>query len=149
SKNLKPGQKRMTPEFIYEMAKSREEAFELLKHHGYILGRGQIANYDLPVREGYGELGRGGQRKGAVEAIEKARRTGVRDPFNRYTMTAAERRLYDAWLNYQIALSGRNPFGSPGFGNTPDPYGLRRGSSGPVTPQQLALAERQYRRWLA
>src|SRR5699024_4678625 len=153
SQNLKTGQKRMTPELIYNMAGSREEALELLRHHGYLLDRGQVPNVDMLRREGYGQMGAGGRRRAASEAVERARQTGVRDPNSRYTMTAAERRLHDARRAYEIALSGVSPYTSPGFGNTPDPYGLRLNRVGastrPVTPRELALAERHYRRMLA
>ena len=85
--------------------------------------------------------------------MEDAVNTGVRDPRNRYTMTAAERRLYDAEAAYRLVLEGKNPFASPGFGNTPDPYGEglnNVGASGsqPLTPQIAAMVEKDYRRWL-
>src|SRR5699024_1153215 len=123
---LKRGQRRMTPESIYPQANgSRERAIELLKEHGYILPEGQVAGGALRgQREGFGALGRGGTRKAASQAVLEARRTGIRDPRNRYTMTEAERRVYDAQRRYEIALSGRSPYTSPGFGQTPDPYGL-------------------------
>ena len=154
SKGLKPGQRRMTPELIYQQAKSREEALDLLRTHGYILPGGQVPTGSLiGQREGFGQMGRGGTRKGATQDVLEARRTGVRDPRNRNTMTAAERRLYDAQRNYEVALSGRSPYTSPGFGNTPDPYGLGLNRTGasfrPVTQTELARAEKEYRRWLA
>lgn len=152
--NLRPGQRRMTPELIYRQAGSREEALDLLKYHGYVLPGGQVPTGSLRGQvEGFGQLGGGGARKAAREAIEKARETGIRDPRNRYTMTAAERRLYDAERNYITALSGRSPYTSPGFGNTPDPYGQRLDRVGagtrPVTQAEMATAEREYRRMLA
>jgi hypothetical protein len=151
---LRPGQRRMTPELIYRQAKSRAEALELLEHHGYILPGGQIPSGALRGQvEGFGQLGGGGKRKGAVADITKARETGVRDPRNRNTMTAAERRLYDAEQNYLMALSGKSPYTSPGFGNTPDPYRQRLNRVGaadrPVTQTEMATAEREYRRMLA
>lgn len=151
---LKPGQRRMTPELIYKQTNSRAEALELLEHHGYVLPGGQVPTGALRgQREGFGQLGGGGQRRGAVNDIEAARRTGVRDPRNRNTMTAAERRLYDAEQNYIKALSGTSPYTSPGFGNTPDPYRQRLNRVGagtrPVTQAEMATAEREYRRMLA
>ena len=78
--------------------------------------------------------------------------TGVRDG-SRYTMTEAERRLYDAETRYRMVLEGRNPFASPGFGSTPDPFGSRLNTIGtggaPLTPQIAAAVEKDYRRWLA
>lgn len=151
---LAPGQRRMTPELIYQQAKTREEALQLLEHHGYVLPGGQNPTGALRgQREGFGQLGGGGKRKGAVADITKARETGVRDPRNRNTMTAAERRLYDAEQNYLTALSGRSPYTSPGFGNTPDPYGQRLNKVGattrPITQTEMALAEKRYRQMLA
>lgn len=149
--NLKRGQRRMTPESIYKQAKTPEDARALLEYHGYTLPGGTIPGGSLRgQREGFGQLGGGGRRKGAVADIEAARRTGVRDPRNRNTMTAAERRLYDSEQRYRTALSGRSPYTSPGFSNKPDPYGLKPNATfRPVTPTELATAERDYRRWLA
>lgn len=153
---LKPRQRRMTPELIYQQADgSRERAVELLKEHGYIVPGGQVAGGALRgQREGFGAMGRGGTRKAASEAVLEARRTGIRDPRNRYTMTEAERRVYDARRRYEVAMSGVSPYTSPGFGQTPDPYGLRLNRTGgsamrPVTPTELALAEQEYRWALA
>ncbi|EFQ84721.1 hypothetical protein HMPREF0063_10062 [Aeromicrobium marinum DSM 15272] len=155
---LRAGQRRLTPEGIYEQAerfgRDRQWAVERLREHGYILPAGQIPTGALRgQREGFGQLGSGGRRRAAREAIEEARRTGVRDPRSRYTMTAAERRLNDARRRYEVALSGRSPYSSPGFGNTPDPMGLGLNRGGtrfvPVTPTELAMAEREYRAYLA
>jgi hypothetical protein len=154
SLGLKRGQRRMMPESIYEQAKNRDEAIELLTTHGYILPKGQVAGGALRGQvEGFGQLGGGGQRKAASAAVTEARRTGVRDPNSRYTMTAAERRLYDAKRQYETALTGTSPYTSPGFGNTPDPYGLRLNTVGattrPVTKAELATARSTYLRELA
>lgn len=150
---LRRGQRRMTPELIYQQAGSRDEALSLLETHGYVLPGGQVPSGALRgQREGFGQMGRGGARRAASAAVVEARRTGVRDPRSRYTMTTSERRLYDAEQRYLMVLEGRNPFASPGFGNVPDPYGLglNRGgvSRGPLTPQIAALVETDYRRWL-
>ena len=145
----------MTPDAIYKTARTREESLAALRQQGYILPGGQVPGGSLRGRvEGYGQLGGGGRRKAAVESIEQARATGVRDPRNRYTMTAAERRVYDAEQRYRMVLEGRNPYASPGFGSTPDPYGQRlntrgAGPSAPLTPQIAAQVEKDYRRWLA
>lgn len=158
AKGLKRGQKRLTPEGIYDQAerfgKDRAWALERLEEHGYILPQGQVATGALRGQvEGFGALGRGGTRRAASQAVEEARRTGVRDPRSRYTMTAAERRLADAKRQYETALSGYSPYTSPGFGNTPDPYGIGINRSGvsrrPVTQTELAMAEKQYRAYLA
>ncbi|KRC37516.1 hypothetical protein [Oerskovia sp. Root22] len=151
---LRPGQRRMTPETIYRLNPNREDALKALRDQGYILPGGQVPTGSLQGRvEGFGQMGGGGTRKAASAAVEEARRTGVRDPRSRYTMTAAERRLNDAERRYQMVLEGRNPFASPGFGNTPDPQGLGLNtvgaSRGPLTPQIAAMVETDYRRWLA
>lgn len=156
---LKPGQRRLTPEGIYESAErfghDREWALERLREHGYLLPAGQVPGGSLRGwnYEGFGQMGRGGTRRAASEAVLDARRTGVRDPNSRYTQTAAERRLHDARRRYETALSGRSPYTSPGFGNRPDPYGLGVNTGGasfrPVTPVELARAERDYRALLA
>ena len=153
---LKPGQRRLTPEAIYRQSNgNRVKARDLLTEHGYLLPGGQVPGGALRGRvEGFGQMGKGGKAKAAREAVLEARRTGVRDPNNRYTMTAAERRLYDAEQRYSMVLQGRNPFASPGFGNTPDPYGIGlnkvgAGPSAPLTPQIAAMVENDYRRWLA
>lgn len=155
-KSLKSGQRRLTPEAIYKQAGgSRVKARELLTEHGYLLPGGQVPGGSLRGQvEGFGQMGRAGTRKAASQAILDARESGVRDPLNRYTMTAAERRVYDAETRYQMVLEGKNPFVSPGFGSTPDPYGLGTNTVGgaskaPLTPQIAATVEKDYRRWLA
>ncbi|TSD68124.1 hypothetical protein [Aeromicrobium piscarium] len=157
-RGLRPGQRRLTPEGIYDQASrfghGRDWTIDRLREHGYVLPPGQVSGGALRgQREGWGQLGGGGQRRAAREAIEEARRTGVRDPRNRYTMTAAERRLYDAQMRYETALSGYSPYTSPGFGNAPDPYGRGLNRAGvsrrPVTQIELARAEREYRAYLA
>ena len=152
---LKPGQRRLTPEGIYRQSGGdREKAYALLKEHGYVLPGGQVPGGVLRGNvTGYGQFGKGGAAAAAKTAMEDAVNTGVRDPRNRYTMTAAERRLYDAEAAYRLVLEGKNPFASPGFGNTPDPYGEglnNVGASGsqPLTPQIAAMVEKDYRRWL-
>lgn len=156
---LRARQRRMTPETIYRLNPRREDALQALRDQGYILPAGQVPGGSLRGAryEGFGQLGRGGTRRAASHAIEEARRTGVRDPNNRYTMTAAERRLYDAEQRYRSVLEGRSPYVSPAFGNTPDPTGTltgfgRSSASGrtrPPTPLEAAIAEADYRRWLA
>lgn len=144
---------RMTPETIYGMGLDREQTLRALRDHGYILPGGQVPGGSLRgMVEGYGQMGRGGTRKAASQAIEDARRTGVRDPSSRYTMTAAERRLHDAEQRYIAVLQGRNPYSSPAFSNRPNPTGAYRGAasgaSGPLTPAIAAQVEADYRRWL-
>lgn len=153
--SLNPRQRRLTPEGIYRLNPRREDALRELARHGYILPGGQVPGGSIrgAFYEGFGALGRGGTRRAASEAVLAARESGIRVG-DRYTMTAAERRLADAERRWQLALQGKNPFTSPGFGNTADPLGLganRRGASSPapLTPQIAAQVERSYRRWLA
>jgi hypothetical protein len=125
---------RLTPEGIYAQASSREEALDLLETHGYIIG-GQTPGGEIRGRyyEGWGQMGRGGTRRGARGDVEQARRTGIRAPGALPTMTAAERRLFNATAQWEQVLAGRNP--------------LTRDGSG-LTPQIAASVERSYRRWL-
>lgn len=126
--------RRLTPEGIYAKNLSREQTLELLAEHNYILPAGQVPGGSIRgQREGYGALGRGGQRIGARESVLEARRTGLRDPLNRYTMTEAERRLFDAEMRYKAVQEGRNPFTD----------------KEPLTPVIAARVEKDYRRWLA
>lgn len=122
---------RLTPEEIYRRAGTdRAKALELLQQNGYLVPGGQVpGGAILGDREGYGALGRGGSRKGASEAVLRARATGVRDPNQRATMTEAERRVFDATLRWETVLAGRNPYGK-----------------GPLTPALAATAEADYRR---
>lgn len=152
---LGPRQRRMTPELIYQQARTRDEALDLLRLHGYLLPQGQVPTGALRGQAlGFGALGRGGTRRAASQAVLDANATGIRDPTNRYTMTAAERRVHDARVRYEIALSGIDPRTSPGFGNIPDPTGRvrpNRVAAGirPATPQVVARAETEYRLWLS
>lgn len=121
---------RLTPDGIYAQARDRAEALSLLERHGYVLPGGQTPGGVIhgPDREGFGQMGRGGRRAGARAAVLEARRTGVQ---NYETLTAAQRRLHDATLQWETVLQGRNPTGA-----------------GPLTPQVAATAERNYRRWV-
>lgn len=124
--------RRLTPEGIYARATSRDDVVRLLTEHGYVLPGGQVPGGVLRGQvEGYGQLGRGGTRRGVARAVDQARVTGLRDPLERATMTAAERRLFDAGLRYEAVLDGRNPYGK-----------------GPLTPALAARAEDDFRRWV-
>jgi hypothetical protein len=128
------GRRRRTPEDIYKAASSREDAIRELERAGYILPGGQVPGGVIRGdREGFGALGRGGARVGAREAVLRARETGVRDPATRATMTAAERRFFDAQRNWDAVLEGRNPF---------RPHAK-------LTPEVAARVEREFRRFIA
>ena len=124
--------RRLTPDGIYKQAKSRDEALKLLQDNGYLLPGGQQAGGVLRGNDvGFaGYMGHGGQRRGATQAFQEAVRTGRRDPRNVATMTAAERRMFDAQLKWDAVVAGRNPYG------------------GPLTPDVAASVEKDYRRWL-
>lgn len=124
---------RLTPEAIYGKGLSREATLAELERYGYILPGGQNPMGVLRGQtEGFGQLGRGGTRVGAREAVLEARRTGVRDPRVRATMTAAERRVFDAQANWDAVRAGRNPF--------------TNAKSATVTPEVAARVEREYRK---
>ncbi|UYL86562.1 hypothetical protein SEA_RADFAD_5 [Arthrobacter phage RadFad] len=124
---------RLTPEAIYAKGLSRDQTLAELQRYGYILPGGQNPTGAIRgQREGFGALGRGGTRVGARTAIERAIATGVRDPKNRATMTAAERRVFDAQANWDAVRAGRNPFTNR--------------KNAPVTPEVAARVEREYRK---
>jgi hypothetical protein len=121
---------RLTPDAIYAKGLSREQTLRELERYGYILPGGQNPQGVIRgQREGFGQMGRGGTRVGAREAVLRARETGVRDPNALATMTAAERRVFDAQANWDAVREGRNPFGR-----------------GKLTPQLSAAAENDFRR---
>ena len=148
--NLNPRQRRLTPEGIYKMYPKRADALKALEQHGYILPGGQnpLGSIKGAYYEGFGQMGRGGTRKAATEAVLAARVSGMRAG-DRYTMTAAERRFYDAANDWDKVQKGINPRASRGFSSNPDPYGRNLTSSGgpkaPLTPEIAAEVERRYR----
>ena len=124
---------RLTPEAIYGKGLSREATLKELERYGYILPGGQDpAGVIRGQVEGFGQLGRGGTRVGAREAVLRARETGIRDPRVRATMTAAERRVFDAQANWDAVRAGRNPF--------------TNAKNAKVTPEVAARVEREYRK---
>jgi hypothetical protein len=138
--NLKFGTPtKRTVDDILSKTSTREIAIENLKYHGYITGP-QVPGGNILGRyaEGFGQLGKGGKARAASDAIATARATGVRDPLNRYTMTAAERRLYDAKYKVDQARLGIYP-SSVGM-NSADLYAPTK----TVTPEQLAIFEGNY-----
>lgn len=125
---------RLTPEGIYSQNLSRAETLKLLESNGYILPGGQDPLGAIRgQRDGFGALGRGGTRVGARQAVLEARRTGERKPNDRYNMTEAERRLFDAQLRWDAVREGRNPYSS----------------KNPLTPEIAAKVEKDFRRWLS
>jgi hypothetical protein len=112
---------------------SREQTLAELQRYGYILPGGQNPTGVIRGQaEGFGALGRGGTRVGARNAVLLARETGVRDPRIRATMTAAERRVFDAQANWDAIRAGRNPFSNA--------------KNAKLTPEIAARVEREYRK---
>lgn len=125
---------RLTPEGIYAQGLPRDQTLKLLEKNGYLLPGGQQAEGVIRgQREGYGALGRGGTRVGARQEIERVRATGERSG-SRYTMTAAERRVLDARLNWEAVRAGRNPF--------------TNAKAAKVTPEVAARVERDYQKYI-
>ncbi|QDH85753.1 capsid maturation protease [Brevibacterium phage AGM4] len=92
------GKRRLSVDEITRRSKGNKERFaSMLTEYGYLTEYGQVAEGAIRGdRLGFGQFGRGGRRAGASEAVRRARETGVRDPRSRYTMTAAERREFNA-----------------------------------------------------
>ena len=99
------GKARLTPEGIYQMGLSRAETLNVLKRYGYVLPGGQ--NPD-------GVLG------GALRANYG------------HTMTAAQKRVQQARLNWEAVQQGRHPQ-----------------SGRTLTPSEAARYEDAYRKTLA
>jgi len=105
---------------IYSHDRNRTHVISNLEHHGWITGpqvaggniRGNLPTDArvLAAGPGRGTYAVGGRtietnRSKTYRAVE----SGVRDPLERATMTAAERRLYDAHYRAQWARSGYSP----------------------------------------
>ena len=136
--------RRLTPEAIYELnGDNRQAALRDLEKYGYILPGGQNPLGSLRgQREGFGQLGHGGAYEAARQRIYNARLNG-RDPNERYTMTAAERRLFDAEQRWLKVQKGENPYAAPSMSKR------IKVTAQPLTPQIAAQVEKDYRRWLA
>lgn len=149
---------RYTIDDILEMSGGdRAKAIRLMQAEGYILPRGQTRVQRSPgVRmdaevlaagRGRGVYSMGGQQFTTARAQRyDAAASGVRDPLARTTMTAAERRLYDAW--YQLEYARMN-------GVVPRSIGLTHadvasGSLGiPATASEMARLEAALQRQIA
>lgn len=138
------GGRRMTPEAIYRLnGADRAAALRDLERYGYILPGGQNPLGSIVgQRTGYGQLGHGGAYPAARRRVEEAIAVG-RDPAVRATMTAAERRLFDAKARWELVQQGVNPFNAPSMTSRAAVTGK------PLTPQIAAQVEKDYRRWAA
>lgn len=106
----KAGHQRLSVDEIMRRANGDKDRFEkMLTDYGYITDYGQVAEGALRGDvEGFGQMGRGGARVGAASDVREARRTGVRRVGARATMTAAERRAFDAMSPAQMREFIRN-----------------------------------------
>lgn len=105
---------RLTPEGIYSLSRSRDEAIRLLRREGYIIA----PDWRTKVPE--------------IRRSMWLRNNNYRQ--GRHTdMTAAQKRLQTARLQYLSALNGVNPYGR----------GL------PMSDEVMARAENNFRRWLS
>lgn len=128
---------KLTIDDVYRAAgDDRARAVELMRENGFITGD-QVAGGNILGNEerllAAGALGRGGTRVGATYAYRKAVASGIRDPLEPATQTAAERRLHSAYLMKQAVDRGSNPFAANSARN-------------PLTPAIRATVERNYRR---
>lgn len=117
---------------ILERDPSRQFVIENLQYHGYItgpqrvggnvLGNGLQAERFAGLNRGRGFTTLGGERlKTARATVVDARESGVRNMLDRATMTAAERRLFDA--NYRLEFAKRTGTLAKSVGqNTADLY---------------------------
>lgn len=133
---------RLTVDEIYRQAGTRTNAVRLMTQEGYITGPQTAAGNILGRVDGFGQLGKGGRARAASDAVVEATMTGVRNPLNRYTMTAAERRVYDAWYRANAAKSGYWPR-SIGANSADKNTRLMR-----ITDEQRGLVERELQRQL-
>lgn len=106
---------RLTIDDIYRQAGTRTNAIRMMREEGYILDRGQVAVARAPgvltdaeriaLGRGRGLITMNGQWVTTNRAARfDAAQSGQRDVLNRSTMTAAERRLYDAHYRLEYAL---------------------------------------------
>lgn len=106
---------RMTVDDVYREAGTRQQAIEMLAREGYVTGpqvaggniRGNASTNAATIARG---RGRGTYLVGAERVTTRraaeydALVSGQRDPLNRSTMTAAERRIYDDYYRAEQAL---------------------------------------------
>lgn len=146
---------RLTIDDIYRRAGTRTNAIKMMREEGYILDRGQTVTPLSPGVRTDAQVLAAGRGRGTVTiggrtvTTNRASRfdaatAGRRDPLNRATMTAAERRLYDA--NYRLQYARTT-------GNVPRGVGLSSAdvNAAPIraTPARLAELERDLAREIA
>ncbi len=122
---------RLTLNDIYaEAGNSKTRAVELMRQNGYITGPQQVRQRAEAYTRVYKRPPRAGS---ARERVLAARESGVRDPLDRATMTAAERRMFDAVYRREYARANGVIPRSIG----PNSADMVSGSRGiPVTPDR-------------
>lgn len=144
---------RRTVEDIYTHDRDRKFVVENLRYHGYITGP-QSAGGNIRGNDPAGRILAGGRGRGTYTVGGKTVTTGraakydaltngQRDPLNRATMTAAERRLYDAHYRAQWASAGYRP-NSVGANSADRGLGLR-----PISQREAQRAHDTLRTELA
>lgn len=134
---------------IYIHDRNRTHVISNLEHHGWITGpqvaggniRGNLPTDArvLAAGPGRGTYTIAGQTAETNRSkIYRAVDSGVRDPLERATMTAAERRLYDAHYRAQWARAGYSP-NSVGANSADRGLGLR-----PISATDAARIEQLY-----
>lgn len=135
---------RLTPEAIYARAESREQAVRWLRANGYILDAGQVPTGALRgQRLGFGEHGHGGKWLGGRNAeIIRALNSGVRDPGEIGTLTAAEQRMFIASRDLELVRQGVHPYSESALARRGAPR--IGGAELELTPEVAARFERHY-----
>lgn len=103
----KAGQKygtpaRMTPNDIYGLGLSRADTIRALAREGYVTGP-QVTGGNILGPRYERQVSMLAREGSASRRIAEARASGVRDPLDRATMTAQERRLFDAQYRLSYA----------------------------------------------
>lgn len=110
---------RLTIDEIYATTKTRDEAIDMMTAEGFITGPqtaggNLLGNESTDARIIAAGRGRGAYRVGAdTVTTKRAARydavvSGEREPLNRSTMTAGERRIYDDYFRAEQALLARS-----------------------------------------
>ncbi|MFT4281183.1 hypothetical protein [Microbacterium sp.] len=140
---------------IYRTAGTRTNAVRMLRERGFIKDRGRVVVPRSPGVRTDAQILAAGRGKGTVriggQTVTTARASrydavasGRRDPLNRSTMTAGERRLYDA--HYRLAYAQRNGRVPRSIGpSSADVYA----NAIEATPAKLAELRRAYEAQLA
>lgn len=139
---------KMRPQDIYDLGLSRNETIKVLQREGYITGP-QVGGGNIVgrFREAYqNPISRPIVPGSKRDRVLRARETGVRDPLDRATMTAQERRLFDAV--YQREYARKYGYLPRTIGqNSADLFSGKVGAK--ATADRLALLDAQISRQLS